>query len=253
MGHEGGVGDVDHRVVDLEEEDLLDAALGHVGQGAGAVERGEGAAVAVGAHEDVPGLVEDDLALGVERRPHPLHEEEDVRAVKPEVVVGLEDGAGGRIVGLGGHDVEGHGRAVGLLQAQQLARVEPEERAVADRPDGVGALGAVVTQAGALAAGDEQRRHLAGAEELLALGMIDRLFVTLGGLHGGRFEGACGGGRLAGILQHGLHAADRREVERRDLREQGSLTGRVKLVPKAEHMALPIAFQNCLGLFERHG
>ena len=209
--------------------------------------------MAVGAHEDVAGLVEDDLALGVERGPHPLHEEEDVGAVQAEVVVRLEDGAGGRVVGLGGHHVEGDGRAVGLLQAQELARVEPEERAVADRPDGIGALGAVVAQARALAAGDEQGRHLAGAEELLALRAVGRLGLALGGLDGGGLERARGGGRLAGVLQHGLHPPDGREVERRDLREQGGLPGRVELVPKAEHVALPIAVQKRLGFLKRHG
>ena len=131
--------------------------------------------------------------------------------------------------------------------------MEPEERSVGDGADGVGALGAVVAEAGALAAGDEERGDLAGAEEFLAFGDIGGAGVALGGLDGGGLEGARGGGGFAGILEHGLHAADGGEVEGGDLGEERGLRGGVERVPETEDVALPVGFEKGLGFGERHG
>ena len=113
QAEERRVGDLDQRIVDLEVEERADAPLAHLVQAArravrpGRGQRGERAAVAVGAEGDVVPVGQQDLARrAVDRRHLPLDEEPDVLQAEP--VVALEEGDR-RLVVLGaGHDVERH-------------------------------------------------------------------------------------------------------------------------------------------------
>ena len=111
QAEEGRVGDLDQRIVDLEVEERADAPLAHLLQAArravraGGRQRGEGAAVAVGAECDVVLARQQDLAAGpVDRRHLPLDEEADV--LQAEAVVLLEERDRRLVVLRAGHDVE---------------------------------------------------------------------------------------------------------------------------------------------------
>ena len=106
--------------------------------------------MAVRAHEDVAGRVEDDLAVLGHPRPHALGEEEDVLGVEAEVSVRAEALHRRRVVGLARHHVERDRPAVAARAREDLARVEVEERRAGDGPDLEAPLGTVVAEARAL-------------------------------------------------------------------------------------------------------
>ena len=90
--------------------------------------------------------------------------------VVAEVVVLLEERAGRGVVGVAGHDVPGDGPAGIAGAGEELLGEDLEEGLVLDGGDGELALGAVVAEARALAAGDEEGGDLALLEELVAAG-----------------------------------------------------------------------------------
>ena len=182
IADERGIGDLDERIVHLEEEHRLDAALLHVRERAGLLQRREESAVTVGGHEDVPGLIEDDLTVLRHPRPHALGEEEDVVGVESEVLVLLEALHGRLVIRLRRHHVERNRRAVADRAREDLARVEVEERRAGNRSDRVAALRSVVAEARALSARDQQCRDAPGLQLLLARGnrLLERGALQLG-------------------------------------------------------------------------
>ncbi len=124
---EGGVGDVDQGIVHLEVEERVDAPAFHVVQHALFVEGLQDAAVAIGAREEFAGAFEDQAAVGEQGGQHALGEEEDAFRGKAEVGVGGEEGAGGAVVGLAGHDIKGDGGAEPALEGGNFAGVDLEE------------------------------------------------------------------------------------------------------------------------------
>ena len=249
---EGGIGNFDHGVVHLEVEESLDAARLHVLEAAVRLEGADHAAVSVGAHEHMAGGVEDDLAVCRHAGPHSLAEEYDVLGIEAEVVVLLEVGDRGVVVGGASHHVERNRGLVAHAEGEDLARVEVEERGACHGADGIRALGTIVAEARALPARDEQHAHASRGKLLLACGhgLLKRGALEL------RHLGRCG---LA-FLRGGRSAAreDRRaalqllEVYRLHLREKRLALLRRKLLPELEHVPLAVFLENGLRLVVCH-
>ena len=232
-----GIGDFDERIVDLEEKDRLDAALLHIGERAGALERREKSAVTVGTHEDMTGLIENDLALGAHTGPHTLGEEKHIVGIKTEIIVLFEALDRRGVVGLARHHVERNGSAVADRTRENLAGVEIEERRVRYGADLVAALRPVVPETRTLTARDEKRGYAAlgkfnftggaGLGEFLTLKDRDFRSLALGAV--GNF----------GALAESLPATrDALGIDRRDLLEKRFTLLPVKLLPMFKNMFL---------------
>ncbi len=239
---------VDDRVVDLEVADVLDASASHVGERAAAVERPERPAVAVGRERQLVLLAEQHVALVVERRDHPLFEEEHVLGRVAEMAVPLEEGARLGVVHLARHDVpRDHVPGVAGVGAQLLGE-DPEERLVRDRRHRKLALGTVVAEPRPLPSRDEERRDLALTEQLLSA--TGRACVELAVLVA----------RIARIDRDGLdrrrqreerlrthvrlrQLRDRLQIERLDLSDEPRAPRVVQLLPEPQHVILPDLFQ----------
>ena len=119
--------------------------------------------MSVGALEDVAGRNEDDPAIGVQRRPHALFEELNVRGLHAEPTVLLEAGARVRMVGAADHDVERNAHAVATPERQHLAHMEMKQHGVGDRADRESAFRAFESEARSLAARHQHHAHAPGA------------------------------------------------------------------------------------------
>ena len=157
---------LDKRIVHLEEEYGLDAALLHVSKRSGILEGGEKSAMPVRGHEHMTWLVEDYLAVLCHPRPHSLLEEEDVLAVKTEPAVLLEARNRSLIVSLGRHHIERNGFPVLESLGQHLAGMEMEKRLVRYRADRIRTLRAFIPQPRSLASGNKQHTHAPGGKFL---------------------------------------------------------------------------------------
>ncbi len=155
-------------IVDLEIGEMLDAAFAHVGQGAALVHGAEAAAVAVGGEGQGIFFRQQQFSVHREGGHHSLLEEEDgVLGVAEEFVL-VEKRAGRHVVVVAGHDVPGNRLARLAAVSQKLLGENLEKRLILDRRDGVFPLGAVVTEAGSLAAGDEKRADFSSREKFMS-------------------------------------------------------------------------------------
>jgi len=250
----GGIGDLDHRVVNLEVEERRHAARLHVREAAVGLEGADHAAVPVGAHEHVSGRIEDDLTVRRHARPHALPEEDDIVRVEPEIFVLLEVLHRRIVVRRARHHVERDARRVADGHGKDLAGVEVEERRPRDGADRIGALRAVEAEARALPAGDEQHAHVPGGELPFARrdGLLQGRALELRHLRRRRPALLHRLGRHARTGQHRLAARDLLEVDGLDLREQRLALLRRELLPEPQHLLLSVLLQERRRLFVRH-
>jgi hypothetical protein len=168
LHEEGRVRDADERIVDLVVEERVRAAALHVGEGPGAQQRGQRAAVPVRVLHDPPGLAEQDPVVEVEARDHPLAEEEHVGFREAEALRAGEERARRRIGGRARHHVPGDRLPGARAQPADLLGLELEEAAAGDRADRERALRLVVAESRRLAAGHHEHRHATRLEQLRA-------------------------------------------------------------------------------------
>ena len=166
---EPGVGDVHQRVVDLEVEDVADAAGLQFGEQAAVGQGGERPAVPVRAEEQRARLLQEQLAGGhVEGRHRALLEVRELVGGQAEPIVLGEVRFGLGVRGRAGHDQERDRHPVPAGQGQDLLGVDAEQAGPGHRADREHPLRLVEPEPTALPAGDEQDRDLAGPQRRLA-------------------------------------------------------------------------------------
>ena len=236
------VGRPHERVVDLEVGELLEPTRAHVVERAGALQTEQAPAMPVGGNEQAVGFGEEHAPRRVQGRQHVLGEEEDILGRQSEVIVLLEEGACGGVVGGRRQDVPGRARSVALGGGEQSARMQLEERTGRHGSDRKHALGRVVAQARRLSARHENEPHAPGGQELgsfLAGASRVRLFfrIALQRKEVGRGErGRAGLGLALGLLEQAL---DQGQIERRELGFERGARAAFQTVQVLEHMVLP--------------
>ena len=156
VADEFGPNALDQRVIDLAIEQVLDAALLHVGQAAGCVQGLEHSAVAVRAEEERVLFLEHQLAgLHVDSRHCALAEDLQVVAVQAEVVVRVEELDGLAVSCRTGHQVERDASLVTLRGRSDFFDENLKERCVRSRADRVHPFRMLEAESRALAAGDD--------------------------------------------------------------------------------------------------
>ncbi len=163
-----GPGDIDQGIIDLEVEQLPDAAAFGVVHGAALGKGGQHAAVAVGAHGQAVRRFQQELArCRIDRRHRPLAEDVQVLCRQPEAVVGGKELDRLLVRRRAGHQIQRNPHAVPSRRGQHLLDVDLKQGAAGDGADRKHALGMVETQAGPLPAGDEDDADLPGRQGLV--------------------------------------------------------------------------------------
>ena len=163
-----GPGDIDQGIVDLEVEQLPDAAGLGVGHGAALGKRGQHAAVAVGAHGQAIGRFQQELArCRIDRRHRALAEDVQVFFGHPEAVMRGEETERLLVRRRTGHQVERYPHPVPLGRGQDLFDMNLKQGSAGDGADRKHALGMVKPQAGPLPSGDQDHADLPGRQGLM--------------------------------------------------------------------------------------
>jgi hypothetical protein len=161
----------DQRIINLEVEQLADAAAAGVGHGTAGGEGGEHAAVPTRAAGQPARRFQEQFSAGrLDGRHGPLAEDHQVRDGQSEPLVPGEEFQRLGMRGRAGHQVQRHMRLVPPGRGQDLLDVDLEQRPAGQGADRVHPLGMVEAQAGALPARYQNGAHLAGVEGLAAAG-----------------------------------------------------------------------------------
>ena len=207
-------------VVDLDIDEVLHAVPLQPGELAGAVERLEGATVAVGALEQAARCRQERPPVGVQARERPLHDEAQLLLAEPEAAVLGEERARLLVRRRARHDEQGHRDTDAPRQREHLLRLQLVDRGAAVRPEREQAFRSREAEARALAARDHQDAHrpagvlpLAGRNELL------RAALALGSRHDHRWldlvQGRCGRRRRELLPRYGREPLEERRARRR--------------------------------------
>jgi len=116
QANEGRISNLNHGIVNLEEEYGCDTTFLHVCQASVLFERRDGSAVAIGAHENMAGLIENDFAVCRQCRPNALLEKDHIFLGHAKIIVFSKVRLRGSIVYIACHDVERDPRVIACAE-----------------------------------------------------------------------------------------------------------------------------------------
>ena len=234
-----GPGDIDQRVVDLEIEQLPDAATAGVGHRAALGKRGQHSAVAVGAQGQAIGGVQQDLAGGgIDRRHRALTENVKVFRAQAETVVRGQETERLLMRRRTGHQVQRYPHAVPPGHGLQLLDVDLKQCSAGNGANRKLTLGVVKSQAGSLPSRHQDHTYVTVRKPLLSpRTTFGRRETVLGNVQpeGRRFR--CPQSQVAKIalvVPLGIQLLDQREIDTADLPSQQFLLPRLQLGPKTQ-------------------